>query len=41
MEENNTYEKNRELKNTNLIQTCHKTIIVQYRNTTSETAMCV
>ena len=40
VEENNTDEKkkkNRELKNTNLSQTCHKTVIEQYRSTTSET----
>ena len=42
VEENNANEKkNRELKNTNLSQTPHKTIIKQYRNTTSETAMLV
>ena len=41
VEENNTDEKNKELKNTSLNQTCHDIIIEQYRNTTSETPMCV
>ena len=41
MEKNNTDEKNKELKNISLSETCHDITIEQYKNTTSETPMCV
>ena len=41
MEKNNTDDQNKELKNISLSETCHDITIEQYKNTTSETPMCV